>query len=265
MADHPAAFDGLAPSYDTQFTHTLSGMAQRAATHAYIRTRLSSTAMRILELNCGTGEDAAWLGILGHQVLATDISAGMVAIAQDKCAPFPNVTVQQADIATALAHPGGPWDLIISNFGGLNCLSLPDLRALSLPLRTALTPQGHFIAVVMPRTCLWETTYFLSKFRFKAAFRRFKGGPVQAPLQDGSQQTTWYHSPSNLQHAWHTHLQPQALRPIGFFLPPSYLDPLVRRNPRLWTWLQRQEPKFAASAWPAPLSDHFLIDFSPRQ
>ena len=40
-------------------------------------------------MNCGTGEDARWLASQGMQVLATDISAPMIEVAQCKLAGLP--------------------------------------------------------------------------------------------------------------------------------------------------------------------------------
>ena len=52
----------------------------RAQLSEYLTTKNSF----ILELNSGTGEDAIWLAQQGHRVHATDISAGMQEILQQK-------------------------------------------------------------------------------------------------------------------------------------------------------------------------------------
>ena len=38
------------------------------------KTFLDNNKLNILELNCGTGEDALWFAKQGHKVLATDLS-----------------------------------------------------------------------------------------------------------------------------------------------------------------------------------------------
>ena len=43
---------------------------------------------RVLEMNCGTGEDALWLVHRGVQVFATDVSPAMLQVAQSKLAAF---------------------------------------------------------------------------------------------------------------------------------------------------------------------------------
>ena len=65
------AFSELADSYDDMFTDTSIGRVMRSAVWA----RLGATFVsgdRILELNCGTGVDASWLGTRGVQVIATN-------------------------------------------------------------------------------------------------------------------------------------------------------------------------------------------------
>lgn len=256
-----AAFDGIAPGYDASFTHTHTGRLQRALVHAHLQARLGGHRARALELNCGTGEDALWLASQGHTVLATDLSAGMVAAAAAKCADLPGVRTQQADFAAALDLPGGPYDLILSNFGGLNCLSLEALAALGPAIRRQLAPGGRLVAVVMPRRCVWERLYFLAKLQPRKAFRRMGTAPVVAHLQDGSAVPTWYFDPAELRRAWQADLQLVHQAPVGIFLPPSYLDPLVARRPRFLAWLDRREQGSRHRAWLARYADHCLLEF----
>jgi SAM-dependent methyltransferase len=255
-----SAFDGIAPAYDDAFTRTHTGRLQRALVHAHLQAH-ATRPLRVLELNCGTGEDAYWLAAQGHQVLATDISAGMVAAAAAKCAGLPGVQLLQAGFAEALAAPGGPYDLILSNFGGLNCLSPAELAALGPLLAQKLAPQGHVVAVIMPRRCIWERLYFLAKLQPGKAFRRSRKSAVVAYLQDGSAVPTWYYHPSELRAAWSPALSCTVQHPVGLFLPPSYLDPLVARRPRFLAWLSRWEQRLHHQGWMAGLADHCLLEF----
>lgn len=255
------AFDGIAPAYDDAFTRTHTGRLQRALVHAHLQAHTGDRPLRVLELNCGTGEDARWLATQGHEVLATDISAGMVAAAAAKCAAWPGVQVRQAGISEALAAPGGPYDLILSDFGGLNCLSPTELAALGPLLARRLAPQGRVVAVIMPRRCLWERLYFLAKLQPRKAFRRSAQAAVVAYLQDGSAVPTWYYHPRELRAAWSPALALASQHPIGIFLPPSYLDPLVARRPRLLAWLSRWEQRLHHQGWAAGWADHCLLEF----
>ncbi|MEL7222689.1 MAG: methyltransferase domain-containing protein, partial [Bacteroidota bacterium] len=78
-------FDAVADQYDQEFTHTDVGLLQRQLVYQQVEQLLSTYEIsRVLELNCGTGEDAVWLAKKGLNVHATDISPKMVAVAQKK-------------------------------------------------------------------------------------------------------------------------------------------------------------------------------------
>ncbi len=79
------AFDTIAEEYDTSFTNSIIGNAQREIVWSYLEKTLPKNKnLNILELNCGTGEDALWFAKKGHKVLATDISEKMLEITNDK-------------------------------------------------------------------------------------------------------------------------------------------------------------------------------------
>ena len=70
-------FDNFSETYDSQFTNSVTGREQRRIVREYLEKRVSP-GMDVLEMNCGTGEDAFFLAGLGCNVLATDASSGMI-------------------------------------------------------------------------------------------------------------------------------------------------------------------------------------------
>ena len=125
------AFDTIAEEYDTSFTHSIIGRAQREIVWSYLEKTLpKNNNLNILELNCGTGEDALWFAKKGHKVLATDISEKMLEIAKQKIANAgfgSSVQTLQIDIKDiADVQIKEKFDLIFSNFGGINCLTFND-------------------------------------------------------------------------------------------------------------------------------------------
>lgn len=275
------AFNTLAGIYDETFTHTLSGRLQRLRVWHFTQQQLrhlETNAPNALELNCGTGEDALWLARQGFRVLATDIAPEMVAVAQKKAAATPEagqIAVAVCDIAqlgtwlkntgstfplsTAMEPTPQRFDLVFSNFGGLNCLPPADLATLGLAAKAALLPGGRFVAVLMGRFCFWETFYFLAKGRPKQAFRRLRRGPVVAPLDAQHTVHSWYYTPRAFADFF-PDFEISAIHPIGLWLPPSYLDPFFRRFPRLLAFLNRLETISTAGFW-ARGADHYFISF----
>jgi SAM-dependent methyltransferase len=78
-------FDDLAPGYDDAFTRGVLGALLRRPLWQRLDAAFAPGS-RVLELGCGTGEDAIHLGGRGVRVLATDAAGGMVAAARRKVA-----------------------------------------------------------------------------------------------------------------------------------------------------------------------------------
>ncbi len=67
----------------------------------------------ILELGCGTGNDAARLAGAGYSVTAVDLSAEAIGQAQARYGPQARFMV--ADVTRRLPFPGGSFDAVMSN------------------------------------------------------------------------------------------------------------------------------------------------------
>lgn len=260
------AFDTIASTYDHAFTHTALGRLMRERVWVLLgRATSSSRGMtKALELNCGTGEDALWLAHQGWQVLATDVSPEMVEAAREKAVQLSKISgggarlqFQVCSFAGIDRFNGQKFDLVFSNFGGLNCASPEELKRLSVDLQKLITPGGQFIAVVMSRFCWQETVYFLLKGKPREAFRRLARKPVDAHLDEKTTVPTWYFSPNEIQRCFPDFQMKQVL-PVGFWLPPSYLNPFFEKRPRLLRLLNFLEKK-CAPAWLAPFADHFFV------
>lgn len=251
-------FDPIASSYDDTFTQTQIGRLQRRIVWDYLHSWLQENPnAKILELNCGTGEDALWLSQQGAKVLATDYSEEMVEQAHSKLiGSDSNAQVCAFDQIETLQNQG-PFDLILSNFGGLNCLPPNDFSKFAQDATKLLSPNGHFIAVVMPDFCAWETTYFLAKGKSKKAFRRRSKKPVLANLGSTSVET-WYFSPKKFLSFFSAFRQINCL-PVGIFIPPSYLEPFFQSRPNLLKRLAVWDQKMRHQSRLAKYADHYLI------
>src|SRR6185436_3926462 len=84
FSEYRSAFDGAACAYDEEFTNTPIGRLQRSRVQHFLKRSLHKNSLSILEINCGTGEDAIWLTKNGHEVVATDASEKMIDVVKRK-------------------------------------------------------------------------------------------------------------------------------------------------------------------------------------
>ncbi|KRE14803.1 ubiquinone biosynthesis protein UbiE [Bosea sp. Root483D1] len=98
----------------------------------------------VLELGCGTGTTALRLASEVTSYLATDLSAGMIAIAEEKRAASPIAGLAfRAATAEALAFEPARFDAVL----GFNYLHLlRDLPGTLRSIHTLLAPGGLFIS-----------------------------------------------------------------------------------------------------------------------
>jgi SAM-dependent methyltransferase len=215
---------------------------------------------RVLEMNCGTGEDALWLARRGIQVHATDISPLMLQIARGKLATLPSaapVSFQQLaweDLRT-LEQP--PFDGMLSNFGGLNCVS--ELDAVVAPLARVLKPGAIAVLCLMGRYVPWEWLWFVAHGRPKTAFRRLD---ADGALWAGAK--IYYPSVPTVCKAFAPSFAVRRVSALGALIPPPYTEQSLGRFRRLilaLDWMERR----CETVWPLPrLADHYLLEIERR-
>ena len=250
-----AAFDGFAAGYDRSFTASTIGQRLRAA----VWRRLDAVfrpGERVLELNCGTGEDAVHLAGRGVRVLATDISPPMLAVTRAKVAKAGLerlVDVERLAIEQLTSLGAGPFDGVLSNFGGLNCVS--GLPGVASGLATMLRPGGRALLCVMGPAVPWEWGWFLAHGEPRKALRRLRRGGAE-----WSGLTIRYPSIGQVRRAFAPHFSQRRVAAIGALVPPSYAEPWAAHHPRLLAALDRWERRLE-SVPPLPwLADHYLIE-----
>jgi SAM-dependent methyltransferase len=75
-------FDSEALIYDQNFTYSKIGKAQREIVWTHLSNLIKYAKIKsVLEVNCGTGEDALFLNKKEISVLPTDVSEKMVELA----------------------------------------------------------------------------------------------------------------------------------------------------------------------------------------
>ena len=247
-------FDAAAGDYDATFSTSLIGTAMRRA----VWRRLDgcfSPGDRVLDLGCGTGEDAVYLARRGIQVVATDRSAAMVEISRQKVADArleARVEVRQAAIED-LGEDGGEYDGALSNFGALNCVA--DLPAAARGLASCLRPGAMAVLCVMGPLVPWEWAWFLFRGQAGEAFRRLRPGGVRWRGLE-----VRYPSIRVLRRAFEPAFRLRRVGAVGALLPPSYAEPWAVKHPRTVVRLDRWERRLETTP-PLPwLADHYLAE-----
>jgi SAM-dependent methyltransferase len=251
-----APFDAAASAYDDAFTHARMARELRGRVWARLDA-VFAPGRPVLELGCGTGEDARHLAARGVPVVATDQSAAMLRLAAAKAAGLPVITAPLdlralAPEPTVLSH--APYAGVFSNFGAVNALaSFAPLAAWLAPL---VMPGARVVVVVMGRWCAWEIGWHLLRCQPRTAFRRVQRGGAVAHV-GGVPMTVHYPSTGALRRAFAPHFRLERVWPLGLLLPPSYLEPLTRRAWFPWRLLAALDRRLPWPLW----ADHTVYEW----
>jgi ubiquinone/menaquinone biosynthesis C-methylase UbiE len=219
----------------------------------------------ILELNSGTGEDAIFFAALGHHVNATDISEGMQNVLKQKV----EKNNLQKNISTELCsftelnklQNKGPYDLIFSNFAGLNCTDkLADVLG---SFNSLLKPGGVVTLVMLPKFCLWETA-LIARGKFKTATRRSFSKNGRKARVENTFFTCWYYNPSFIIKNLKQNFEVLNVEGLCAIVPPSYIENFAEKHPRVWKYLKNKEDKYK-NKWPWKLiGDYYILSLRKK-
>ncbi len=268
MTSHPLvpcysagqAFDSLAEIYDETFTRSLIGRTQRDAVWKVVR-RTFTGGEHVLELNCGTGEDALFLAGLGASVVGCDASERMISVARrrrEKEAPGSAIRFQVLPIERLEEMvEERQFDGVFSNFSGLNCVA--DLGGAARQLSIMVKPGGVLLLCLSTRVCLWEASWFLLHGQPKKAFRRWTGHTIAA-LGDFRVEVQ-YPTVRTLRKLFSPFFTLRSWTGIGVAVPPSYLEHLALRHAKILDRLKAIDG--VLSSWPGAraIGDHMLLSF----
>jgi SAM-dependent methyltransferase len=250
----------MAASYDATFTDSAVGrvlrrMVWQRMEHSFAGCR------RVLELGCGTGEDALRLARGGAHVLATDASPQMLKVARHKalaagCTERIELKcLAMEELGSALE--GQTFDAVLSNFGAINCVR--DLPAFTASLAARLPTGAKLLWVVMGRTVPWEWAWYLARGQWSKAWRRLA---PQGLSWRGL--TVSYPRPSSLKQVLEPWFTTDRVSPLGLTLPPSYAAAWLDRRPGTLALLTRLDGLAQRCAPLASLSDHYIIEATRR-
>jgi ubiquinone/menaquinone biosynthesis C-methylase UbiE len=258
------AFDQMAREYDDVFTNSMIGRAQRDAVWSLL-TQIFQRGDHILELNCGTGEDALFLARNGISVTACDASEQMIQVASNRLRKeAPAAPVQFNLLPTERIRelqPSTQFDGIFSNFSGLNCIS--DLEQTAEDLAVLLSPGAPLLVCLSTRFCLWEMLWFALHGDFRKAFRRCSG---HATAKVGELTVeVYYPTVRKLQTLFSPSFVLRSCVGVGVTVPPSYVEAWIRNHPKLLSKLRTIDKAVSNCPGFRVLGDHVLLHFERVQ
>jgi ubiquinone/menaquinone biosynthesis C-methylase UbiE len=259
-----AAFNKQAKSFDETYSTNSIIQYKRKRVRDHVKEFLNQES-HILELNSGTGEDAIWFAQQGHHVHATDIAEEMQKVLARKVKDYNLTGMISSEICSfnrlQQLKNKGPFDMIFSNFAGLNCTGSLDKVLQSFD--EILKPGGFVTLVILPKFCLWETLA-LFKGKFKTATRRFfSRNGVRAHLE-GEYFTCWYYNPSYVVQHSKKKFELLKLEGLCSIVPPSYIEQFAEKHPKLFAFLKSWEDKYR-DRWPwKNVGDYYIISLRKR-
>lgn len=254
-----AYFDNNAAGYDTEFTTSPIGVLQRNRVYHYLKPLLGSNT-RVLEVNCGTGHDAIHLAPMVKSYLATDASREMVKICRQKheAKLLSNLTFAVMDLKDLSFTTDHHFDLLLSNFGGLNCLSPSQLKNFSNAIQPFMASGARLVLVVMPKKCWIENAWY----KLRKDTRIYRRNTVEGVATEvsGTSFYTYYYSPADIAEIFEGGFIVRKIKPIGLFIPPSYLNPLFKKRKWLLRCLYLLELMFGRFSAFGNYADHCYIE-----
>jgi ubiquinone/menaquinone biosynthesis C-methylase UbiE len=260
------AFDAIAPDYDLLYGPEANQvMAWMREENLTILQSTFAPGANLLEIGCGTGDEAVALARIGCRVTATDISPAMVAITREKAAAA-GLSEQVKAIVLPAGHleelqSPNAFDGGFASFGSLNCE--PNISDLAASLASFLKKGAFFVCSFMPPISPFELTWFMAHARPVKALRRMNPGwqlsniagrdDVQAKVQ------IRYLSIRDIRRAFSPQFTETRTMSLGLFLPPPYLDELYRKRKRLWQYLAPLEKGLRERRPWNSMGDHVIM------
>lgn len=254
------AFDRLAADYDSIFTSSVLGKSQREVVWRRLLSVFPAGG-HVLELNCGTGQDALFMAHAGMRVTACDASPRMIEQARRRIATeslktsleFVTLPIEEMHRLPNIST----FDGLFSNFGGLNCVQ--DLSGLAREVSCRLKPGAPLLLCFLSRFCLWEILYFLLRGNPRKALRRCWGSSV-AHIDELSF-PVYYPSLSRLRRIFEPEFRLVSTVGVGIAVAPSYVEHWMAAHPQLLRCMEAVD-EFVRE-WPGLriFGDHMLLHF----
>jgi ubiquinone/menaquinone biosynthesis C-methylase UbiE len=259
------AFDSASEEYDFTISHNFI--------NTWIRKRSIKELLRLvkpddvlLEIGCGTGAEAIQISKKVKQIIATDISEGMLNLLHQKISAkkLESISPVRARAARiSLIAPlleGGRVRIAYSFNGALNLE--PDIDTFPQELSKVVYRGGYFVCSVRNTLCLSETIAHAAVLQLdKIAPRRRQPTMVSV---GGIDIPAFYYSTEFMTRLFRPYFKLKKLIGLPAFLPPAYLNDYCIRFRPVTSLLERMETVLAERFPFNRLSDQTLFVFQRR-
>jgi hypothetical protein len=201
----------------------------------------------ILALNCITREDAEFLCLLDVSV----VTCGMIDAGRNPPLQLDDLPVE----CLSKRCPGALFDGALSNFSGLN--SVADLDRAARDLASMVTLGAPVIVCLSTRFCLSETLWFLFHGKVRKAFRR--SFAIATVKVGGCAVKIHYPALGKVRKSFSPSFLMRSCTGIGVAVPPSYLEPILRKYPRMLGLLRRIDRGISHLPLLRTIGDHMLL------
>jgi len=261
--DAGRAYDEFAAQYDQLLTENrINAFMRRETTRTLFAT--FTRGSRLIELGCGTGDEAISLALRGCEVIACDPSRKMIEIAEAKAVEqgvgrnIRFFVSRAADLRASRQQlaKAGPLD------GGYASFSLsyePDLAPVSEVLSSLIRPSGRFVIASMNRLCGTELALALLAGRPGLAGRRLRRETLHKVGQFAT--AVFPRTPDETIRAFRPHFVLEHLRALPAILPPHYANRTLAKWPGMLDFLAWADSYIASYPLVRRLGDHSLFRF----
>jgi hypothetical protein len=245
------AFEKLAGRYDDLFSRSRIGTQRGAVWEVLADTFRPGD--EILALNCRTREDAQFLSMLDVSVVAYDVPEAMIRTGQHP----PMHPDHPPTENLSKRRPGALFDGALSNFSGLN--SVADLNRTARDLASMVTLGAPVIICLSTRFCFSETLWFLLHGKARKAFRRSFG--IATVKVGDCAVKIHYPALRSVRRSFSPCFLLRSCTGIGVAVPPSFLEPISRKYPRVLGLLRRIDKGISHLPLFRAIGDHMLLYF----
>lgn len=259
-------YDALAPSYDGEIGSNLIGSRM----HAEFRRALLETfraGQMVFEVGCGTGIEALWLARHGMDVVATDISRGMLEQVELKAKSeglgerihCRKLAAREIGIL-AREFGSGSFDGGYCHAGAINME--PAISRVPPQIHDLIKSGGAFICSVINKTSLFEVLFYSLILRPRKAFRRMDN-IVPIPIARSGPMSRYviparFYSPSEIVRIFQDGFTLEATKALEVFLPPSNLNALYEIIRPAFTPFEILED-WLSGTWPVKMWGHHSL------